>query len=265
MPVLFRVFSHSVSGYQFFYALGIVLGALLIVRLSRRERLDLVEIGAYMALVTGCGLLGSRLLPALLLLAFHSAGGTGAGVLLRNGLAGGGSFFGAVAAVLLFAALYTPRYFAGAHRRLWDITVIGIALGHGVGRLGCFAAGCCYGIPTALPWGVRFATLGKRLHPQAGILLHPVQLYEAALCLLLALFLYRRWKKRRFAGQIFALYLSGYGVIRFLLEFLRRQHPAELAWTGGLSWYQVFSLLLLLAGCWSRLRFQKGLFFEKND
>jgi len=245
LPVIFRVFGIPVSGYLFFYALGIAAGAVFIFCLSRREKLDPVETAAYLVLGVVSGLLGSRLLPALVTLALVPASRADIPRLLGESMASGGSFFGAVFASLLFAFLYSRRYFRGSYPRLWDITVIGIALGHGIGRLGCFTAGCCWGVPTSLPWGVRFATWGDRPHPLAGIPLHPVQLYEAAACIALSLALLLLWKRRRFPGQVFALYLAGYGLVRFLVEFLRQNPPGDLAWPGGLSWYQLFGLALL--------------------
>jgi phosphatidylglycerol:prolipoprotein diacylglycerol transferase len=248
VPELFRIFSIPVSAYLFFYILGIIIGATLILFLSRKEKLDTVEVAAFILLGVFCGLLGSRVLAPLWFQLARLPEAKFSLEAFRQDMASGGSFFGAVTACLIFAILYSRTFFKKNHRQLWDITVIGIALGHAVGRLGCFAAGCCFGIPTSLPWGVSFTRLGRFPHPLAGIPLHPVQLYEAASCIFLSLVLVRLWKRRRFPGQIFAFYLAGYGLVRFLLEFLRWHHPKDLAWSSGLSWYQLFSLLLLAAG-----------------
>jgi len=257
MPEIFHACGTPVSGYMFFYLLGIVIGAALILRLSRKEDLDKVEVAAFILLGIACGWLGARLLVSL----YEQIARLGEQPFSFRALAAGyntgGSFFGAVFASLLFAFLYSRAFFKKEYRRLWDITVIGIALGHAIGRLGCFTAGCCFGIPTRLPWGVAFAYLGRAPHPFAGIPLHPVQLYEAALCFITFVFLLLLRKKRRFPGEIFCLYLITYGLIRFALEFLRHHSPSEAAWPGGLSWYQVFSLLLVLTGWLFRIRFRK--------
>jgi phosphatidylglycerol:prolipoprotein diacylglycerol transferase len=257
MPEMFRIFSVPVSGYMFFYILGIVIGAIPILWLSRKEELDTVEVAAFILLGIVCGWLGSRLLGS----AFHQIARLGKQPFsfqaLREDFQTGGSFFGAVAASLLFAVLYSRAFFKNNYRRLWDITAIGIALGHAIGRLGCFAAGCCFGTPTSHPWGISFAWLGNAPHPFAGIPLHPVQLYEASLCFANFVFLLLLWRKRGFPGQIFSFYLINYGLIRFFLEFLRHHGPGDMVWSGGLSWYQVFSLLLILIGWLFRLRFKK--------
>jgi phosphatidylglycerol---prolipoprotein diacylglyceryl transferase len=257
MPEMFRIFSLPVSGYMFFYILGIVVGAALVLRLSRKEGLDTVEVAAFILLGVACGWLGARLLGALFQQAARLGREPFSWPAFREDFQTGGSFFGGVAAVLVFFALYPRFFFKGRNRPLLDVTAIGIALGHAVGRLGCFAAGCCFGVPTRLPWGVTFRTLGLGPHPFAGIPLHPVQLYESALCFANFVFLLWFRKKRRFPGEVFCFYLINYGLIRFLLEFLRYHEPGEMVCASGLSWYQAVSLSLVLGGWLLRLKFQK--------
>jgi phosphatidylglycerol:prolipoprotein diacylglycerol transferase len=105
-----------------------------------------------------------------------------------------------------------------------DAVAPGIALGHVVGRLGCVLAGCCYGKPTALPWGLTFsdpfaaANVGTPLH----VALHPTQIYDAAANLLiLVLVLATEKRGKAFAGRTFWLYMLLYAVSRFSLEFFR--------------------------------------------
>ncbi|HSQ34634.1 MAG TPA: prolipoprotein diacylglyceryl transferase family protein [Candidatus Binatia bacterium] len=254
---MFRIFSVPVSGYMFFYMLGIAIGALLILRLARKEELDPVEVAAFILLGICCGWLGSRLLGSAIMQVARLGEQPFSFRVLAEDFKTGGSFFGAVSASLLYAFLYSRAFFKKEYRRLWDITAIGIALGHAVGRLGCMAAGCCFGIPSRLPWAVSFRYLGRAPHPCAGIPLHPVQLYEAALCFVNFIFLLIWRKNRRFPGEVFCLYLINYGLIRFALEFLRTHSPSEVAWPGGLSWYQIFSLALVLLGILARRGWQK--------
>ena len=87
------------------------------------------------------------------------------------------------------------------------------ALAHAVGRVGCFLNGCCLGRPTDFFLGVRF--------PEEAFRRHPVQLYESALLALLALALLAMGRKQRKPGEIFATYVLFYGLMRFMLEFLR--------------------------------------------
>jgi len=105
-----------------------------------------------------------------------------------------------------------------------DVFAPGIALGHAIGRLGCLAAGCCYGKPTGMPWAITFhdpaaaANVGTPL----GVPLHPAQLYESvAELLILFLLVATERRGRAFAGRTFWLYMLLYGVSRFVIEFYR--------------------------------------------
>ncbi|MBI3552658.1 MAG: prolipoprotein diacylglyceryl transferase [Elusimicrobia bacterium] len=127
-----------------------------------------------------------------------------------------------------------------------DVLAPGGALAHGIMRLGCFAAGCCYGKPTALPWGIAFS------HPFSdaprGVPLHPAQLYEAALDILLAGLLHRAVKDEKLpVGAVFWRYIGGYGVIRFVVQFFRDDDAGHLLW--GLAHSQYMALAMLLLSC----------------
>jgi phosphatidylglycerol:prolipoprotein diacylglycerol transferase len=128
-----------------------------------------------------------------------------------------------------------------------------MALGHGIGRIGCFCAGCCYGLPTTLPWGVKFPFLGGRDHPYARVFVHPTQIYEAVLDLANFVVLLFLWRKRKFPGQVFSLYLINYGVIRFFLEYLRndggRGHLIRgAAPIASFTLPQLLSVIMVVAG-----------------
>jgi phosphatidylglycerol---prolipoprotein diacylglyceryl transferase len=104
-----------------------------------------------------------------------------------------------------------------------DLCAPGIALGQAIGRLGCLSAGCCYGKPTALPWGISFTS--RYAFDNVGVPLntplHPTQLYESIGALVLFLLLLWRLKQRRFMGQIILEYLMLYACLRFGIEFFR--------------------------------------------
>jgi phosphatidylglycerol:prolipoprotein diacylglycerol transferase len=123
----------------------------------------------------------------------------------------------------------------------------GIALGHVIGRLGCLLAGCCYGRPTELPWGVTFTSpvAAANVGTPLGIPLHPTQLYDAgAELLILAFLLIFEKRGRPFAGRTFWLYMLLYAISRFIVEIFRGDDRGMLA---GLSTSQVVSLLVVPA------------------
>ena len=125
----------------------------------------------------------------------------------------------------------------------------GIALGQSIGRLGCFAAGCCYGKPTHSFLGVTFTnpysnqTVGVPL----WIPLHPTQLYEAAANLVIFAILWLKLKRKKFDGQVFILYLTLYSVVRFTIEFFRGDPDRGFLFGGLLSTSQFISVILMIA------------------
>ena len=155
----------------------------------------------------------------------------------------GGVFYGGLILAVGVALWYIRRI----GLPLWttcDVFAPGIALGHVVGRFGCFFAGCCYGKPTKLPWGITFtdpfaaANVGTPL----GVPLHPTQLYEAgAELVILAVLLATERKGRPFAGRTFWLYMLLYAVSRFFIEFFRGDERGAV---GVFSTSQFISVLL---------------------
>lgn len=120
-----------------------------------------------------------------------------------------------------------------------DSFAVPVAISIGIGRIGCFVGGCCYGVPTSLPWGVDFGDGSTR---------HPTQWYEAIFHFSAAAILWGLERRDRFPRQRFKLYLIAYCVYRFATEFLR---PEVRLW-GGLTGYQWAALALLpvIAGLW---------------
>ena len=120
-----------------------------------------------------------------------------------------------------------------------DTFAVPVPLAVAVGRLGCFRAGCCYGTPTDLPWGVDFGDHIAR---------HPTQLYEALFHVCAALILLMLLRKGLFRGQLFKLYLLAYFVFRFLTEFLRPEPRLWLDLT-GYQW-AALALIPVFASLW---------------
>jgi phosphatidylglycerol---prolipoprotein diacylglyceryl transferase len=102
---------------------------------------------------------------------------------------------------------------------LFDLAAPLVPVGQGVGRFACVAAGCCYGKPSDLPWALTF-NHPRTLAPQ-GVALHPTQLYEAAVGIALAAFLFWFRPRRTFRGQVALLYMTAFPLLRFVTEFFR--------------------------------------------
>lgn len=121
-----------------------------------------------------------------------------------------------------------------------DSFAVPVAVGVALGRLGCFVGGCCYGVPTNLPWGVCFARSGDAL-PR-----HPTQLYEAAFHLAMAGLLLVFQRRGIFRGQLIKLYILCYLAYRFGSEFIR----PEARLLAGLTGYQWACLALVPLFVW---------------
>lgn len=112
-----------------------------------------------------------------------------------------------------------------------QFTLIPLLWAHALGRIGCFLAGCCYGIETSAPWAIHLHGLDR----------HPVQLYEALGLAALAILLDKKWSERLLIN-----YLLGYGVLRWSLEWLRGDELRGLI--GGQSSSQWVSLGMIAFG-----------------
>jgi phosphatidylglycerol:prolipoprotein diacylglycerol transferase len=162
---------------------------------------------------------------------------------LFNLLREGGVFYGGLIVAVLVALWYIRR----VGLPLWttcDVFAPGIALGHVIGRMGCFFAGCCFGRPTNVPWAITFTNpfAAANVGTPLNVPLHPTQLYEAGAELLILIFLLVTENKgRKFAGRTFWLYMLLYAISRYVIEFYRGD---ERGTVGPFSTSQFISLLL---------------------
>jgi phosphatidylglycerol---prolipoprotein diacylglyceryl transferase len=159
-----------------------------------------------------------------------------------------GDFYGGFIAAIIAALIYFRRHRELVGWQIADLSAPAIALGQGIGRIGCFMAGDDYGRPTGLPWGISFrdpaaAEIGGA---PLGIPLHPVQLYESVTCLLLFFFLVWLARRKRFDGEIIFAYASIYAVARFLIEYLRGDADRGFVLGGLFSTSQFVAIVILL-------------------
>jgi len=173
---------------------------------------------------------------------------------------GGYTLYGAIIFCIFGMFLYTYRKQVPLLEFL-DIATPATALGICIGRIGCFFAGCCWGVKTNLPWAITYT------HPEAFTFLkntpiHPTQLYESIGAL--GVYLYTNWlfKHRRYEGQILFNGLLSYAVLRFLVEIFRGDEYRGFVFGGLLSYSQFVSLLILpivTFGMWANRNSKPGL------
>lgn len=238
-PELFNVGPVTVYSYGVLLAVSYLLGLQLARWRASKWGLDgnrVLDLGIYIIIAA---LLGAKLL--LLVVDFDQFRRSPAEIvtIFRSG----GVFYGGLILALLVAFWYIHK-----HRMpFWttcDVFAPGIALGLVTGRLGCLAAGCCYGARTDVPWAITFHNpLAAAQGTPLGVPLHPTQLYEsaAALLILVALLVFER-KGRPFAGRTMWMFMLLYAVARFVIEFYRGDPRGEVF--NVLSTSQFISLVL---------------------
>jgi phosphatidylglycerol:prolipoprotein diacylglycerol transferase len=218
-PILFRVGDWPVYSYGVLLALAYLAGMQLAVMRGRRNGLDgtkLMDFGIYIII---SALLGAKLMLIAVEFDYFKSQPRELFSLVRAG----GVFYGGLIAALLVGLWLVGRYKLPAWKTA-DMIAPGIAVGHVIGRLGCFMAGCCYGRPTDVPWAVTFtdpmasANVGTPLNTP----LHPTQLYDAGAELLILVFLLATERRGRpFAGRTFWLYMLLYAISRYIVEIYR--------------------------------------------
>lgn len=219
-PIAFHFGSFPIYWYGVMVALAFIAGIWTATRRCPQDGLHpaaLADIGPWLIVA---GLVGAR---ALFVITYWDENFAGQPfwevfAVRRGGLV----FYGGLIAAVLAAIVYI-QFKKLPPMKVGDALAPSIALGHMFGRLGCFLNGCCYGGSCDLPWAVRFPTE----HETAGTPVHPTQLYEGALNLLLYIALEWFYPRKKFDGQIFGIYLVAYALLRVAVEFFRGDYGSH--------------------------------------
>lgn len=234
-PVLFHVGTFAVATYGVLFALGIFVGIALAA--WQAPKVDvLVDVVWEVGIVVVIGtMLGAR--AEYIRTNWPKFADDFSKVLAYRdgGMVFYGGFITSVAAIVLYGRLRRVDALA-----VFDAIAPFVMIGDAIGRLGCLAAGCCYGLPSDVPWAVTFP---EGAVAPAGVARHPTQVYESMYALAIGLFIW--WLPRRFVGQRFALLLALYGVARFGNELLRGDGRRGWAVEGLLTNGQLTSILML--------------------
>jgi len=155
---------------------------------------------------------------------------------------GGLVFYGGLAGATLAGIIYI-RVRALPLWKVADVLAPSISLGYVFGRIGCLMNGCCYGRACEMPWAIRFPSD----HGTHGQPVHPTQIYDSLLNLGLYLVLAWLYRRKKFDGQVFAVYLMCYAVTRSFVEIFRGDYPVEHLY-GGLTPAHLLSIGIFAAG-----------------
>ena len=148
-----------------------------------------------------------------------------------------GGLIGGAAAFIGFYFLLIRRKFGPQMRTILTITPACITIAHGIGRIGCFCAGCCYGIETDSWLGVQLPGMDHKVYP--------TQLFEASFLIVLSIILLLLAIKKDCVYNM-PIYLISYGIWRFLIEYIRGDYRGE--FLPGLTPSQFWSIIMFLVG-----------------
>jgi phosphatidylglycerol:prolipoprotein diacylglycerol transferase len=253
-PELFRIGSFPINTYGVLLALAFLAGLLITAKLASRDGLPrerIYDLGLWMLLAA---IVGSKI---LMLVTEPEYRENPLRLFSLDFLRSGGVFYGGFLGAVIVGYFLIRRY-----KLPWwktaDAFAPGIALGNAIGRQGCFAAGCCWGKPTTLPWGVQFTEAGSKVTgvpvvdaSGAPLHLHPTQLYESFGALLIFFFLLWLYRRKRFSGQVILFYAVLYAVLRFTVEIFRDDPRGDilgLTTLTGLSTSQMLSIIVGIGG-----------------
>lgn len=234
-----------IYSYGVMVALGFLAGSWFVSRQARRLSEDPAKALDLVFYILVAAILGSRILHVLVAERerfFQNP------LYLFKIWEGGLVFYGGFIASLLVAVWFFRRNQLPAWKYC-DFFAPAIALGHSLGRQGCFLAGCCYGRPLLEKtwYSIVFPPNPHSLAPP-GIPLYPTQLMESLMEFLIFLGLAWGLKRKRFDGQIISLYIMIYALFRFLIEFWRGDLDRGFVFGTGISTSQFIALIMFAIG-----------------
>jgi len=239
-PIAVQLGPLSIHWYGVLVALGFLLGLWTAGRRAVRGGIPaekIVDLGPWLILGS---IVGARALYVVSYWREQFADGPFREIFMihHGGLVFYGGLIGASLACIFYVRLKRlPAW------KVADILAPSIALGYVAGRIGCLMNGCCYGRHCDLPWAIRF----PKEHATGGDWVHPTQVYDSLLNLGLYFALVWLFRRKKFDGQVFAVYLAGYAVLRSVAELLRGDYP-QYYFGGWVTPAHLVSVWILLAG-----------------
>jgi phosphatidylglycerol---prolipoprotein diacylglyceryl transferase len=260
-PIALQLGSFKIHWYGVMIALAFLAGLWTATRRARRENISAEKIADIVLWLMIGGIIGARIVYVTTYWKEEFADQPFSEIFMiqHGGLVYYGGFIGAtIAAIIYIRWKQLPLW------KIADVLAPSIALGSVFGRTGCLLNGCCYGRPTDLPWAITFTNL--QAHDLSGtplnVPLHPTEIYDALLNLMLYAFLAWLFRHKKFDGQIFATYLICYAITRSIVEYFRGDYT-NLHYHLGLTpaqWISVpiFVTGLVLAALLSRRELKRG-------
>ena len=238
-PILLELGSYSIKTYGFFIAIGFLAGITFALQEGKRLNFDaqlILDLAFYM--IIGA-IVGSRLFYVVTHLSYFQNNPLDAFKVWQGGL----TFFGGFIASMIICVWILKKNKLSIWSSL-DLFAPSLAIGIFFGRIGCFFAGCCYGVPCDLPWAVTFndpQSLAKLHTP-----LHPTQLYSSLGALTTFLILFFSRTRKKFDGQLTLTWIFCYSGFRLIEELFRGDVRGDLIFDKYPT-SQVLALILIIA------------------
>ena len=219
-PILIKIGAFTVHTYGFLLAVGVLLAILLSLKLGKKEGIDTRLLSDFIFYTILIGLVGAKVFLLVTELEHY----------LRHPgeifslLTSAGTFYGGLIFGGLFVVWYSRKHKLNL-TKIADVMAPSVALGHFFGRMGCFSAGCCWGRAAGdSSFCVIFTSPETTTGVPHNIPLYPTQLAESILNLINFIVLLVLTKKKKFQGQVLAVYIFNYSLIRFCVEYFRGDH-----------------------------------------
>ncbi|MBT4027260.1 prolipoprotein diacylglyceryl transferase [Desulfobacula sp.] len=213
-PVLLNIGNFNLYTYGLFVALGFMTAVWVSQKNAATHDISPQAVTDIFFVILVSALFGARLLYVLINFNNYKDNWLDIFKIWNGGLVFFGGFLGAVIASFIYMKMQNFNTWKTA-----DLLSPGVALGHALGRLGCFFAGCCYGKICDLPFAIKF-TNPESLAP-LDVYLHPTQIYSVLSNFILFFILMGIQKKKKFNGMVFLTYIMLYSLFRFIIEFFR--------------------------------------------
>ncbi|MCH7927268.1 MAG: prolipoprotein diacylglyceryl transferase [Deltaproteobacteria bacterium] len=236
-PELLRIGNFAISSFGLMVALAFLAGYWIASLEFKRKKLDDKLLGNILLLSMLGGIGGAKLMyifENVPLSDFISSPFTH--IFSRGGLTFYGGFIGAVLLFWILTVKNKVSFF-----KVMDAMAPALAIGHSIGRIGCFLVGDDYGIKSDVPWAVAFP---KGLPPTTDPV-HPTQVYEVILMGLIFFVLWKLRKRNTPDGWLFSILIILAGIERFLIEFIRSTTPSPIP---DLSVAQLIAIGLIVIG-----------------
>ncbi|MDD5086612.1 MAG: prolipoprotein diacylglyceryl transferase [Candidatus Nanoarchaeia archaeon] len=237
-PVLFEIGFIKIYSWGFMAAIAFLVGMFFAAKEAERKNINKNKIYDIFTYIIIGAIIGSRIGHII-----FNPGTIQSFLDLFRIWEGGMSFQGGFIGAILFSFIYIRKN----KMNFWkvaDTITPSIPIAQAIGRIGCFLRGCCYGIPTSLPWGIQYL----------GEVRHPTQIYSSIFLLGIFFFLSKQKYKKSFNGSLFLTYIAIYSIFRFFIEFIRADPKILLNLTAA----QITSVILLFVSIILFFKFKKG-------